>query len=167
MAAAAEAGCTALTRCKKPFDKYANLDGTHFGQKYSATPGWDGNRTNPISLSGDVDQHPAVLALGDGSDLHLGDQFRPSQPTAEDRGCPLTRHAAPTATLWKCSSRFAAGKGIRHSRPSWSRAIGSHSSGREVVLYGRSSPGGRQSSDPGGDHGRVYAGQRLPLLFTM
>ena len=47
-------------------------------------PGGDGNRTNPISLSGDVDQHPAVLPLGDGADLHLGDQLCPAQPTAEE-----------------------------------------------------------------------------------
>jgi hypothetical protein len=43
-----------------------------------------GNRTNPISLSRDVDQDPAVLALGDGADLHLGDQLRPAQPTTEE-----------------------------------------------------------------------------------
>ncbi len=47
-------------------------------------PGGDGNRTNAISLSRDVDQHPAVLPLGDGADLHLGDQLRPAQPTAEE-----------------------------------------------------------------------------------
>jgi hypothetical protein len=44
-------------------------------------PGGDGNRTNPISLSGDVDHHPAVLALGDRADLNLRNQLRPSQPT--------------------------------------------------------------------------------------
>jgi hypothetical protein len=42
--------------------------------------GRDGKRTNPISLSGDIDQDPAVLPLGDGADLHLGNQLRPSQP---------------------------------------------------------------------------------------
>jgi predicted permease len=47
-------------------------------------PGGDGNRTNPISLSGDVDQHPAVLPLGDGADLHLGNQLRPAQPTTKE-----------------------------------------------------------------------------------
>jgi hypothetical protein len=47
-------------------------------------PGGDSNRTNPISLSGDVDQHPAVFALGNGADLHLGDELRPAKPAAEE-----------------------------------------------------------------------------------
>jgi hypothetical protein len=46
-------------------------------------PGRDGNRTNPVSLSGDVDQQPAVLPLGDRSHLHFGDQLRPPQSAAE------------------------------------------------------------------------------------
>ena len=45
--------------------------------------GRDSNRTKAISLSGDVDNHPAVLAPGDRSDLYLGNQLRPSQPTIE------------------------------------------------------------------------------------
>jgi hypothetical protein len=36
-----------------------------------------------ISLSSDVDNHTAVLALSDRSDLFLGNQLRPSQPTTE------------------------------------------------------------------------------------
>ena len=32
---------------------------------------------------GDVDQHPAVLPLGDRADLHFGNQLRPAQPTTE------------------------------------------------------------------------------------
>jgi hypothetical protein len=46
-------------------------------------PGGDGNRANAVSLSGEVDQHPAILPLRDGADLYLGDEFRPSQPAAK------------------------------------------------------------------------------------
>jgi hypothetical protein len=47
-------------------------------------PGGDGNRANAIPFSRDVDQHPAVFALGDRADLHLGDQLRAPQAAAEE-----------------------------------------------------------------------------------
>jgi hypothetical protein len=49
-------------------------------------PRRNGNRTNPVPFSRDVDHHPAVLPPGDGSDLHLGEQLCPEQPTAEQEG---------------------------------------------------------------------------------
>jgi hypothetical protein len=42
----------------------------------------------------------------------------------------LGRNPSPTATPWKRSWHFATGKGTRPSRPSWSRATGSCSSGK-------------------------------------
>src|SRR6202453_519073 len=47
-------------------------------------PGGDGNRANTVPFPRDVDQHPAVLPLRDGADLHLGNQLRPTQPAAEE-----------------------------------------------------------------------------------